>query len=137
MKRHRVLASLVIGLSLGIWLGPAAAGDVNVNIGAPAVVVAPPMITTQPQLVAVPGSAVYTAPHVDFNVFLFGGKYWSFHNDVWFVAPRPGARWTKVAVTAVPHEVRGVPVTYYKVKPKHAKGMKHDGEHKGKGGKNR
>ena len=63
-------------------------------------------------------------------VFLFGGKYWSHHNDVWFVAPRPGARWTRVAVTAVPHEVRAVPVTYYKVKPKHAKGMK---EHEGRG----
>ena len=156
MKRQSVLASLVMGLSLGMAIGPAAAGDVNVNIGAPAVVVAPPMITTQPQLVVVPGSAVYTAhalEHrhrarifvaqalgdlaIDAPVFLFGGKYWSHHNDVWFVTSRPGARWTKVAVTAVPHEVRGVPVTYYKVKPKHAKGMKHDADHKGKGGKNR
>lgn len=137
MNRQSVLALLLAGVSVGVSIGIAAAGDVNVNIGAPPVVVAPPMITTQPQLMVVPGSTVYTAPHVDFNVFLFGGKYWSLHNDVWFVTPRPGARWTRVALTAVPHEVRGVPVAYYKVKPKHAKGPKHEGEHKGKGGKNR
>lgn len=137
MNRQRMLALLVAGVSIGLSSGAAVAGDVTVNIGAPAVVVAPPMIMTPPQLVVVPGSAVYTAPHVDFNVFLFGGKYWSLHNDVWFVTSRPGARWTKVAVTAVPHEVRGVPVAYYKVKPKHAKGPKHDGEHRGKGGKHR
>lgn len=137
MTRQSILALLIAGACAGMWMGTAAAGDVNINIGAPAVVVPPPVITAQPQLVVVPGTAVYTAPHVDFNVFLFGGKYWSHHNDVWFVAARPGARWTRVAVASVPHEVRGVPVTYYKVKPKHAKAMKHGGEHPGKGGKNR
>ncbi len=130
MTRHSWWASVIAGLIVGISLGTAGAGDVNVNIGAPALVLPPPMITVQPQVVAVPGSPVYTAPQVDFNVFLFGGKYWSHHNDVWFVAPRPGARWTRVAVAAVPHEVRAVPVTYYKVKPKHGKGMK---EHEAKG----
>jgi hypothetical protein len=133
MSRQKMLALLITGLSVGMSLGTAVAGDVNVNIGAPAVVLPPPVISVQPQVVAVPGSAVYTAPQVDFNVFLFGGKYWSHHNDVWFVAPRPGARWTRVAVAAVPHEVRAVPVTYYKVKPKKVKGMKHDGDYEGKG----
>jgi hypothetical protein len=136
MKRQSLLALLLIALSVGAS-GPADAGDVNITIGAPAVVVAPPIITTAPRLVVVPGSAVYTAPAVDFNVFVFGGKYWSHHNDVWFVARRPGAQWTRVAMTAVPLEVRGVPVNYYKVKPKHAKGMKRDHDHPGKGGKNR
>ena len=133
MSRQKMLALMVTGLCVGMWIGTAAAGDVNVTIGAPAVVLPPPVITAQPQLVVVPGTGVYRAPQVEFNVFLFGGKYWSHHNDVWFVAPRPGARWTRVAVATVPHEVRAVPVGYYKVKPKHAKGMKHDGEHQGKG----
>jgi hypothetical protein len=131
MTRHSWWISVIAGLIVGISLGTAGAGDVNINIGAPAVVVPPPpVITVRPHVMAVPGSPVYTAAQVDFNVFLFGGKYWSHHNDVWFVAPRPGARWTRVAVTAVPHEVRAVPVTYYKVKPKHAKGMR---EHEGRG----
>jgi hypothetical protein len=136
MKRPSLLALLLVALLVGAS-GPADAGDVNITIGAPAVVVAPPVIMTPPKLVVVPGTPVYTAPAVDFNVFVFGGKYWSHHNDVWFVAPRAGAQWTRVAVTAVPFEVRGVPVSYYKMKPKHAKGMKHDREHSGKGGKNR
>ena len=134
MTRHGMLTAFVLGVLVGISMGTAAAGDVNVTIGGPAVVMAPPMITARPQVLVVPGTVVYTAPHVDFNVFLFGGKYWSLHNDVWFVTPRPGAPWTRVAFAAVPHEVRGVPVSYYKIKPKHEKAMKHG---KDKGPKNR
>jgi hypothetical protein len=130
MTRQRWWIPLITGLCVGIALGTAAAGDVNINIGAPPIVAPPPIIMARPQVVAVPGTAVFTAPQVEFNVFMFGGRYWSHHNDVWFVAPRPGARWTQVAVTAVPREVRAVPVTYYKVKPKHAKAMK--GEHEGR-----
>jgi hypothetical protein len=111
------LALLITGLSVGT----AVAGDVNVNIGAPAVVMPPPIVTTRPPVVMVPGTPVYSAPSVDFTMFVFGGKYWSHHNDVWFVSPGPGGRWTRVAVATVPREVRGVPITYYKVKPKHAK----------------
>lgn len=133
MTRQSWLGLLITALSVGMAIGTAAAGDVNISIGAPPVVVAPPVITAQPQLVVVPGTAVYRAPQVDFNVFLFGGRYWSHHNDVWFVAPHPGAGWTRVAVASVPREVRAVPVTYYKVKPKHAKHMKHEREHEGRG----
>ena len=130
MRRQSLFALLVI---IGAWAGSASAGDVNINIGAPPVVLAPPIITARPHVVAVPGSVVFTAPDVEFNVFLFGGRYWSHHNDVWFVAPRPGAPWTRVAVAAVPAQVRAVPVKYYKVKPKHAKSFRGDSHHPGKG----
>ena len=45
---------------------------------------------------------------------------------LWFVSKGPGSRWARVAVATVPNEVRRVPITYYKVKPKHAKGKKGD-----------
>ena len=126
MIRQSCLALLITGLSIGMSLGTVAAGDVNVTIGAPAVVLPPPAITVRPMVTVVPGTPVYTAPEVDYTMFVFGGMYWSHHNDVWFVSKGPGSRWARVAVATVPHEVRRVPMTYYKVKPKHAKGKKGD-----------
>jgi len=91
---------------------------------APVVVVppvAPPVIVRAPQLVVVPGSPVFYAPGVEMNVFAYGGRYYSFHHDRWFVAPRPGAPWVAIAPGRVPQPVLGVPVAYYKVPPGHAK----------------
>jgi hypothetical protein len=109
-------ALAVVALSAGI----AAAGDVNVNIGWP-----PPLIIETPRVVMVPETRVYAAPNLEFNVFMFGGKYYSLHNDRWFMTARVGAPWTPVVIERIPVEVRAVPVKYYKVKPGHAKKMKH------------
>jgi hypothetical protein len=106
----------VVALSAGV----AAAGDVNVNIGWP-----PPLIIEKPRVVVVPETKVYRAPNLEFNVFMFGGKYYSLHNDRWFMTVQVGAPWTALVVERVPLEVRTVPVKYYKVPPGHAKKMKH------------
>jgi hypothetical protein len=128
--------SLAIGVAaaLATSAGVVSAGDVNINIGAPPVVVAPPVaavvvapppiIVEKPRMILVPETRVYTTPHLEFNVFLFGGKYYSHHNDHWFVTTKPGAPWTQIVYASVPVEVRGVPAKYYKVPPGHAK--KHD-----------
>lgn len=136
MANREFVTGLVAGIIFGVALGTAEGGDVNVNIGVPpvpAVVVAPPpVIVARPHVVIVPGTQVYSAPDVEFNVFFYGGKYWSHHNDVWYVTPRPGMQWTRVGVAAVPVQVRGVPVKYYKVKPKYARHHDEDRGH-GKG----
>lgn len=137
MNRTFSLALVITAAALATCAGVASAGDVNINIGAPPVVVAtpappvaavvvapPPIIVEKPRMILVPETRVYTTPHLEFNVFLFGGKYYSLHNDHWFVAVKPGAPWTQIAYATVPVEVRGVPVKYYKVPPGHAK--KHD-----------
>ena len=134
--RHRdFVMGLVVGIIFGVALGSAEGGDVNVTIGAPVPPVLmpppPPVIVARPEVVLVPGTRVYTAPKAEYNMFVFGGRYWSHHNDVWYVAPRPGAPWTRVAVASVPVEVRAVPVKYYKIKPKYAREI-HEREH-GKG----
>ena len=116
-------ALAVVALSAGI----AAAGDVNVNIGWP-----PPLIIEKPRVVMVPETQVYRAPNLEFNVFMFGGKYYSLHNDRWFMTVRAGAPWTPVVVERIPVEVRAVPVKYYKIKPDHAKKMKHKDKDKDK-----
>lgn len=98
----------------------------NINIGWP-----PPLIIEKPRVVLVPETKVYVAPHLDFNVFVFGGRYYSLHGDHWFVTVRLGEPWTQVVVEKVPVEVRAVPVKYYKVPPGHAKKMKDRDDDKG------
>jgi hypothetical protein len=114
-------SSLVIAMLALVLLcaGAASAGDVNVNVGWP-----PPLIVEKPRVVVVPETKVYRAPSLEFNVFMFGGRYYSLHNDQWFVTAKVGAPWTHVVYERVPLEVRAVPVKYYKVPPGHAKKMR-------------
>jgi hypothetical protein len=137
----------------------ALAGNVNVGVSVgvpvpppPAIVVAPPqvvvpappppvVIAAPPRVVVVPGSPVHYAPGVDFNLFVYGGRHYRFHDGHWFFATSHGGPWTFVARERVPQPVLAVPVTYYKVPPGHAKKMggpgseDHDRGPKGKRGK--
>ncbi len=133
MNRTCSLVVVIAVLAVALGAGVAAAGDVNINIGWP-----PPLIVEKPRVVLVPETKVYTVPSLEFNVFMFGGKYWSLHGDNWFVTAKVGAPWTPVVIEKVPVEIRTVPVKYYKVPPGHAKRMKDkddNGGHPGKGPK--
>ena len=130
--RSLVIATLA---QVAVSAGALSAGDVNVSVGWP-----PPVILKQPAVVAVPETKVYRAPSLEFNVFVFGGKYYSLHNDRWYVTAKVGAPWTPLIVEHVPTEVRAVPVKYYKIPPGHAKNSGYasrtkddDGPGRGKG----
>src|SRR5262245_63296946 len=137
-KISRMIA--VVGIAGAMAASPALAGDVRigVNIGtppppvvvapappvvvapAPAVVVTPPSITFggPPPLVVVPGApTVQYVPTGAFNVFVFGGRYYSFHNGYWFHAGHYNGPWAHIKTERVPAPVIGVPVTYYRVPP--------------------
>jgi hypothetical protein len=121
------VALVVVALLAGV----AAAGDVNMNINLDW---PPPLIVEQPRVVSVPDTRVYRAPNLEFNVFVFGGKYYSLHNDQWFMTVKVGAPWTPVVYERVPVEVRAVPVKYYKIPPGHAKKMRdRDDDDQGRG----
>ncbi|HET7875725.1 MAG TPA: hypothetical protein VFN71_09380 [Methylomirabilota bacterium] len=95
--------------------------NVNINVGPPP---PPPVVlAAPPRVVVVPGSPVYYAPEASFNVFVFEGRYYSFHNGAWFVASSYQAPWTMIAVERVPPPLIAVPVKYYKIPPGHAKKM--------------
>src|SRR5262245_33519053 len=81
------------------------------------VVIHPPVIVSPPRVVIVPGTQVYTVPSASFNVFVYGGQYYSYHHGTWFHSPRHGAAWTPVAVTHVPAQVRAVPAKHWKIPP--------------------
>ena len=83
----------------------------------PVVVVSPPVLAAPPSVVLVPGTTVYTAPGMTFNVFVYGGRYYSYYQGAWFVAQRAGTPWTIVALDGVPGPVRAVPPHYYRIPP--------------------
>ena len=90
------------------------------------VIVQPPVLVAPPRIVVVPGTQVYTVPSASFNVFVYGGQYYSYHHGTWFHAARHGAAWTPVAVAAVPVQVRNVPAKHWKIPPpEHAEREKH------------
>ena len=117
--RTRALVALAFAGGL-LWpLAAQARVDVHVNIGPPPIVLAAP-----PPLVVVPGTAVYYAPDVSVNLFTYRGRYYSFHEGAWFLAPSHRGPWAAIAVGRVPAPVLAVPVTYYRVPPP---GMRHVG----------
>jgi WXXGXW repeat (2 copies) len=113
--RHLFVA---FSLAAGALLPSAAHAGVNidVNVGVP---VPPPIIVAPapPRVVVVPGSSVYYAPEGNVNLFVYGGRYYTFHEGHWFVGSKHNGPWTFVAVDRVPAPVVGVPVKYYRVAP--------------------
>jgi hypothetical protein len=150
MNRTLPAAAAVV-MALGVFVGSASAGNVNISIGAPAivtppviaeppvvvepqiVVTAPPLVVAPPSVVIVPGTSVYHVPSAGYNIFVYRDRYYSFHNSAWFVAFGPGKPWRMVAFEHVPYAVRNVPDRYYRVPPHHGKHEKfeHEREHEG------
>ena len=123
---NRTLLALIFALvTVGLLTTEAIAGEVNVgiNIGVP--VPPPPRIVlpAPPRVVVVPNSPVSYAPSVEFNLFVYGGHYYTFHDGSWFSAKSHSGPWVFIAPERVPRPVVGVPVTYYKIPPGHAKKM--------------
>src|SRR6266540_4872984 len=112
--------TLVALLLAGRLLAPAPAhADVNIGIN-----VAPPpafVVASPPRLVAVPGSPVFYGPSANYNLFIYGGRSYSFHGGTWFVAASSGSAWSIIATNRVPQPVLAVPATYYKIPPGQAK----------------
>jgi hypothetical protein len=112
-------------IAAGLLLASPAHADVNIgiNVGVPA---PPPVVVAPPQLLVVPGTSVHYVPGVSFNLFVYGGRYYSFHNGAWFVAATHRGPWTSMAATRVPRPVLGVPHAYFKIPPGQAKKMMRD-----------
>lgn len=94
-----------------------AATRINTRVSPPVVLASPP------RLVVIPGSPVRLASETDFNVFVHGGHYYSFHDGVWFHATTHRGPWSGIGIKHVPQPVLAVPVKYYKIPPGHAKKM--------------
>ena len=127
MDKGIVLGTVMVLAALGTE--PAAADvSVKINIGPPPVIFAAP-----PRVVVVPQTPVYQVPDTTFNVFVYGGRYFSFHDGAWFVAASHGGPWAFVPRDQMPRPVLAVPVKYYKVPPGHAKRFRDHDDHHGRG----
>ena len=118
MTETTLIALLLAG---GLFSASPAHADVNVGIN-----VAPPpvlAVASPPHLVAVPGSPVFYGPNANYNLFVYGGRYYSFHSGTWFFAASSGGSWSIIATERVPRPVLAVPATYYKIPPGQAKKM--------------
>lgn len=107
----------LIALLLAGGLLAAAPAPADVNIGTS---VAPPptlVVPSPPRLVAVPGRPVFYGPSEPYTLFVYGGRYYSFHRGTWFLAAGPGTVWSRIATARVPHPVLAVPTAYYKIPP--------------------
>jgi hypothetical protein len=123
-KRSLLAVMLAVGAT-ALSITGAVAGEVNVgvNIGIP---VPPPpriVLSAPPPVVVVPHSPVSYVPSVNFNLFVYGGQYYTFHDGAWFHARSHSGPWVFIATERVPRPVVAVPVTYYKIPPGHAKKM--------------
>src|SRR5207245_2041281 len=68
-------------------------------------------------------SPVSYVPSVNFNLFVYSGRYYTFHDGSWFFATSHSGPWVFIAPERVPRPVVAVPVNYYKIPPGHAKKM--------------
>jgi hypothetical protein len=118
MPRTKLIAAFAVGIlvqTAGIAVAADASVAVKVSVAPPPIVLAPPT------LVLVPGTSVHHVPSASFNLFVYGGRYYSFHNGAWFVATGPSARWTATPIASLPAPIRAVPAKHYKIPPGHAR----------------
>jgi hypothetical protein len=125
MGKTIVIALVIAGAALPA-LPAGAQVSVNINVGPPPVIFASP-----PRVVVVPNTPVYYVPATSYNVFVYEGRYYSFHDGAWFLATSHGGPWVFLPVERVPRPILTVPVRYYKVPPGHAKRMEGPGPGKG------
>jgi hypothetical protein len=141
-ERHMLGENSFLILSLAAALAGPAPAHARVSAGASIGTPAPPPVVKATAFVPVAASAVHYAPGASYNLFAFGGRYYSLHEGVWFHAAAGKGAWTALSVDRVPRAVLAVPIAYYRVPPGHAKkthgdGSDRDGDHAAKGKKDR
>lgn len=135
MKTRASVVTGFVAMMAGVAVLPAAAAadnvSIGINIGVPPPPPPPMVFAAPPKLVVIPGSPVYHAPGASVNFFFHSGRYYTFHDGAWFSAKQHNGPWAFMKPAHVPAPVLGVPVTYYRIPPGHAKKM--GGAHPGVG----
>jgi len=102
----RALAQILIVavvLAGSVAVAPARAEvNVNINIGPPP----PVVVQAPPEMVFLPDPGVYVAVGIAFDVFVFSGRYYYFHDGNWFWARGYGGPWVHVAYKSLPPGLR-------------------------------
>jgi hypothetical protein len=70
---------------------------------------------------------------VSFNLFVYGGEYFTFYNGAWFWARHYGDPWVYVPRARVPRPLLAVPARYYRIPPGHRRQWHRHGPPHGRG----
>jgi hypothetical protein len=152
MKRCFGQISVILAISAGLWVvigttTPVQAGvDVNINLGAPPVVVAPPPpvvvappppveVEVAPEMIYLPEAGVYVAVGIPFDLFFVSGRYYYFHGGNWYWGRGYGGPWTHVVYRSLPPGLQRYKVDHLRqyrereYKAYKAKGPRFNGKH--------
>jgi hypothetical protein len=105
MKKLLVIGTFLL-LLLG-FSGQSMAGiRIGINIPLPPVFV----FSAPPELVVIPGTNVYLAPNVDFDIFFYGGYWYRPHGGYWYRSVSYGGPWAYIE--SVPPVLLSLPPNY-------------------------
>jgi hypothetical protein len=136
MRGAIILVSVLGVVTMGAVVpGRARAANVSVGVQTSNLNLGINIDNTPPPLVAVPGPvvvapagphvppppAVYIAPNVPYNYFVYQQAHYVYHEGRWFRARHHNGPWMVIAISQVPRPVLAVPVEHYKVRPAHWK----------------
>ena len=66
----------------------------------------PPVLVAAPRLILIPDTNVFVATEIDYDVFVVGGVYYFFHEEVWYSGPSHRGPWRGVDVRDLPPGLR-------------------------------
>jgi len=119
MKKKILIAFMGLIFLAGSFLpNEVFATDVDVNIGI-GIGIPPPhvVIPAPPAVVMIPGSYVYFAPDVGFQLFFYSGYWYLLQNGYWFWAGDYVGPWYYLPPARIPVAFMHLPPHYYKVRP--------------------
>jgi hypothetical protein len=120
MRQTRLGIAVAAALTLSPVSGPASEVRIGVTVGVPS---PPPVVLAPPPVAVLAGTPVHHVPSASFNLFVYDSRYYSFHNETWFVAAGPRRPWAVLAAESVPRPVLELPVRHYKIPPGTGKKM--------------
>ena len=88
--------------------------DLGIHFGSP------------PSFEQVPASPVQYAPYVGANLFSYGGEFFVFLGNAWYVGPGHNGPWSELPPQYVPRPILAVPVQYYHARPREWAHWRHD-----------
>lgn len=118
-RKRATLRHALIALSIltgPVMLATPAAAQVSIGISIPGISIGINQ-PYYPELVPVPGSPVYYAPHAQTNYFFYDGLFWVYQDDRWYASTWYDGPWDLVDPYDVPLFVLRVPVRYYVYAP--------------------
>jgi hypothetical protein len=75
------------------------------------------VLAERPDLVAVPGSLVYSVRNVDYDVWRYNGAYYAYNDGYWYRSSKTSGPYVVVDVRRVPETILRVPAQSWKHHP--------------------